>query len=136
MALDEHTLTTLRDTLAALNRCQGRHIPRGTLARLCEALPPGVGMTIDFDAADVLGHPMIVLRPCASSPDPSLAALSPREREVAGLIATGLRNKDIALALDITLATVKDHVHHILSKTGVDSRTAIAVLWHRADRFP
>lgn len=33
------------------------------------------------------------------------------------------------LTLDIKLGTVKDHVHRILSKTGLDSRAAVAALW-------
>lgn len=129
MDLDEATLAALRDALVEVNRSHGRHVPRGALARLAETLPEGVGMTIDYDAAEVLGHPMVVLRPTAGEPDPTLAALTPREHEVASLVAAGLRNKDIAIALGITVATVKDHVHRILEKTGVDSRTAVAVLW-------
>lgn len=134
MQLDADTLAMLRDTLAEVSRSRGREVPRGVLARLAAALPEGVGMTVDFDAADVLGHPMVVLRPTSGVPDPTLDTLTPREREVAGLVAAGLRNKDIAIALDITVATVKDHVHRILDKTGVDSRTAVAVLWHGVGR--
>ena len=89
-------------------------------------------MTIDFDAASELGQPMVVLRPSAPGPaDPGFASLSPRECEVAGLVATGLRNRDIAIALGITVATVKDHVHRILTKSGLDSRAAIAASWRR-----
>ena len=131
MRLDEEGLKRLREALAAVKRSRGREVPRAALATLEGALPEGVGMTVDFDAADVLGHPMVVLRPVASQPDPVFETLTPREREVAGLVAAGLRNKDIAIALDITVATVKDHVHRILSKTGLDGRTAIAVLWSR-----
>ena len=37
--------------------------------------------------------------------------------------------KDIAIALGIRLSTVKDHVHRVLDKTGLDSRAAIAAAW-------
>ncbi|HXV61928.1 MAG TPA: response regulator transcription factor [Vicinamibacteria bacterium] len=80
------------------------------------------GITIDFDAVQDLGHPLIVLRPQESS----FPQLSSREREVAALVARGLSNKEIAARLFISVATVKDHVHHILSKTGLASRTALA----------
>lgn len=132
MRLTDDGLLRLRTALAEVKRSEGRRVPRETLAKLGAALPDGLGMTIDFDAADVLGHPVVVLRPVAARPDPGLLTLTAREREVAGLVATGLRNKDIALALGISLATVKDHVHRILDKLGVDSRTAIAALWNRS----
>jgi len=129
MQLDDEALQRLRAALAAVHATRGREVPRGALARLGAALPEGVGMTIDFSCVDVLGHPLVVLRPQATEPDPGLASLTPREREVAGLVATGLRNKDIALALGITVATVKDHVHRILTKTGLDSRTGVVALF-------
>jgi len=38
------------------------------------------------------------------------------------LIDAGLANKDIARRLHIELATVKNHVHHILEKLGASRR--------------
>lgn len=128
MELDADALARLKEALAEVRRCQGRRVPREVLARLGAALPPGIAMTIDFEAAEVLGHPMVVLRP-RGEPNPIFDELSPREREVAGLVATGLRNKDVALALGISVATVKDHVHRILVKTGLDGRAGIARAW-------
>ncbi len=54
------------------------------------------------------------------SPD---ALLSPRESEVLGLIARGMRNRDIAQALFISQSTAKAHVRHVLEKLGVRSRS-------------
>ena len=70
--------------------------------------------------------------PVPPKPDVRLDALSPREREVASLVAEGLSNKEIGRRLFISLATVKDHMHHILTKTGLGSRAAVtaAVLGH------
>ncbi|HEX4679448.1 MAG TPA: LuxR C-terminal-related transcriptional regulator [Gaiellaceae bacterium] len=48
--------------------------------------------------------------------------LSPREREVLGLIARGLRNHEISAALFIADSTTKVHVRHILEKLGVRTR--------------
>jgi DNA-binding NarL/FixJ family response regulator len=48
--------------------------------------------------------------------------LTPREREVLAGLAAGLRNKEIAQRLHITLQTVKNHVHSILEKLGVRHR--------------
>jgi LuxR family maltose regulon positive regulatory protein len=49
--------------------------------------------------------------------------LSPREREVLGLIARGLRNHEISSALFIADSTTKVHVRHILEKLGVRTRS-------------
>jgi DNA-binding NarL/FixJ family response regulator len=55
-----------------------------------------------------------------SAPD----ALTAREREIAGLMADGLSNHDIAERLVITEGTVEVHVKHILGKLGLRSRTS------------
>jgi DNA-binding NarL/FixJ family response regulator len=62
----------------------------------------------------------------------SLETLSPRERDVVVAIGRGHNNAEIAGALDMTLATVKSHVSHVLTKLDLDSRTQIALLAHDA----
>ena len=60
--------------------------------------------------------------------------LTRREREIVRLIGDGLSNKEIAGALHIELATVKNHVHNILEKLGVEHRTdAVTVARARGD---
>jgi DNA-binding CsgD family transcriptional regulator len=61
-----------------------------------------------------------------------LAALRDREREVLELMIAGLRNRDIAERLFISVRTVKFHVSNILEKLNVDSRTAAIALAHTA----
>lgn len=56
--------------------------------------------------------------------------LSPREREVARLIAEGSTNREIAEALVVSPETVKTHVAHILRKLELRSRHQVAA-WHR-----
>jgi len=53
--------------------------------------------------------------------------LGAREEEVGTLVAQGLSNKDIAARLFLSVRTVETHVHHLLNKLGVNSRTQIAV---------
>ena len=53
--------------------------------------------------------------------------LTPREIEVLRLVGEGKANKQIARALGITEQTAKSHVHSILSKLGMLSRTQAAV---------
>jgi len=53
--------------------------------------------------------------------------LTERELEVLQQMAYGLRNEQIAAVLNISLGTVKTHVHRILQKFGVDDRTQAVV---------
>jgi LuxR family maltose regulon positive regulatory protein len=56
-------------------------------------------------------------------PEPLIEPLSEREREVLGLIAAGLSNREIAEQLFITVGTVKRHAHNLYGKLEVSSRT-------------
>lgn len=62
------------------------------------------------------------------NPDSSTESLTAREREVLHLITRGMTNQQIANRLSLTLHTVKNHVHNLLTKLGVGSRAeAVAV---------
>ena len=63
-----------------------------------------------------------------------LAALAPREREVASWISQGKTNLDIAQLLGLSENTVKHHVTSILSKAGVSNRAQLASLVAEQDR--
>lgn len=54
------------------------------------------------------------------------AQLTPREREVARLVARGLSNREIAERLVIAKRTSDSHIEHILAKLGFSSRAQIA----------
>jgi DNA-binding NarL/FixJ family response regulator len=56
-----------------------------------------------------------------------LERLSARELDVLRLIANGLENAEIAIALDISPRTAKNHVSNILAKLGLPSRVQAAV---------
>lgn len=58
--------------------------------------------------------------------DRLIPELTRRENEIAGLVADGLGNKEIATRLVISQRTAETHVEHILSKLGFTSRTQIA----------
>lgn len=62
-----------------------------------------------------------------------LARLSPREHEVARLVAQGLPNKVVARELDISEKTVHVHRQHVMEKTEVGSAAELARLMLRAD---
>jgi len=52
--------------------------------------------------------------------------LTPREAEVAGMIAQGLTNQEIAERLFISVSTVKVHVRHIMTKLDARTRSEVA----------
>jgi NarL family two-component system response regulator LiaR len=78
--------------------------------------------TLAPEAAQVL---MQATRQRASHPDYGLSA---REMEVLALLVEGRSNAEIAERLVISLPTAKYHVHHILAKLGVSSRTEAVAL--------
>ncbi|HVJ04114.1 MAG TPA: response regulator transcription factor [Candidatus Saccharimonadales bacterium] len=58
----------------------------------------------------------------------NLQRLSEREKQIAYLVARGMKNKDIALQLTISENTVKRHLQSIFSKTGAKDRLELAVI--------
>lgn len=62
-----------------------------------------------------------------------LALLSPREQEVARLVAQGQPNKQIAFSLNISEKTVHIHRQHVMEKAGVSSAAELARLMLRAN---
>ena len=57
--------------------------------------------------------------------------LTPREREVARLVALGMTNREIALQIRVKERTVEAHVQNILNKLAAHNRVQIA-MWHSA----
>jgi len=67
----------------------------------------------------------------------ALNQLSPREREVAELVATGQANKQIAATLHLSVNTVESHLKRIFAKLEVRNRAAVAaVLAGRREHSP
>ncbi len=65
--------------------------------------------------------------PKATTVSPEKARLTPRERQIIGLLAQGESNKSIARLLDLSESTVKIHVQGILRKLHLNSRVQAAV---------
>ena len=105
--------------------------------RLLEARLPGVDRLVDAVQA---GSPRWSLdRACdvavdvlASETNAPAASreqrprLTPRETEVAELVARGLSNREIAQTLTIAERTATSHLEHVLNKLGFHSRSQIA----------
>jgi predicted ATPase/DNA-binding CsgD family transcriptional regulator len=88
------------------------------------------GASYSFDQAVTLALGEDEAPEAAAAPaTPSKVApggLTRREREIAGLLAEGLSNKEIAARLVISQRTAETHVDHILGKLGMTSRAQVA----------
>ncbi|GAA2304589.1 LuxR C-terminal-related transcriptional regulator [Streptomyces kunmingensis] len=79
-----------------------------------------VGLALTVETADAPNA-------SARSSDPG-DGLTPRERQVAGLVSAGLTNREVAAELAVSKRTVDSHVEHILTKLALTSRSQIAAL--------
>jgi DNA-binding CsgD family transcriptional regulator/sugar lactone lactonase YvrE len=70
---------------------------------------------------------------CASPSEGAPVRLSRRESEVAGLVAQGLTNREIATKLFLSERTVDGHLEHVREKLGVNTRAQIAAWVVRQD---
>lgn len=102
-----------------------KDISTGRLAEAIEAVRRGE-MVIDPRVART------ALRGPASRTDGPLATLTRTERVVAGHLATGMTNAEIADRMVVAEGTVKNHVSALLHKLGARDRTALALLLYRA----
>ncbi|WP_405982883.1 response regulator [Streptomyces sp. NBC_00158] len=100
-------------------------------AELLEAVRRAAGGETPF-SRDVLDRLVAQALHSRSAPevpgDAPVAGITPREREVLGLLGVGLSNKEIADRLHLGVTTVKTHVASLMAKTGRDNRIRLAVL--------
>jgi predicted ATPase/DNA-binding CsgD family transcriptional regulator len=97
-----------------------------------EATAKGAAMSEAEAISYALGEPPRAARP-AGRPARNVPGLTPREQEVAALIAGGMSNSQIAAALVISARTVETHVQHIMDKLGCSTRAQIAA-WSAGNR--
>ncbi|WP_406275394.1 AAA family ATPase [Streptomyces sp. NBC_00191] len=88
----------------------------------------GGGARLLVDLAELI-RPQVMAE--ATAIPAELAELTPRELEVAGLVAAGLSNQDIAARLHLSRRTVETHLSSIYRKASVPSRSALAGLMIR-----
>jgi non-specific serine/threonine protein kinase len=69
----------------------------------------------------------------APKPRRTRGPLTPRETEVAALLAEGMSNRAIASTLVVSPRTAEVHVERILTKLGLSRRAQVAAWWHDTD---
>jgi DNA-binding CsgD family transcriptional regulator len=73
---------------------------------------------------------------CSAAAVPAFAELTRREQEIAADVAEGLANKQIARRRGISVHTVENHLRSIFRKTGLDSRTKLALATGTDGSYP
>jgi DNA-binding NarL/FixJ family response regulator len=97
-----------------------------TLVRAIQAVAAGEVWANRSNAARAFELPT-ALRSTLPVPD-SDGRLTKREWEIAERVGRGLRNKDIALRLNISQCTVKTHLNNIFRKLNLDGRVSLGIL--------
>ena len=93
---------------------------------LTDAWEAGRAMSTERGVEEAMAlAPPASVAPAGASAELSTSPLSAHEREVAGLVARGLMNREIAAELTIAERTVETHVAHILGKLGLKSRAQV-----------
>jgi DNA-binding CsgD family transcriptional regulator len=106
----EATLRSLADKLQTLMHEPGQHA----------AASGGDTVLLDVEIGEVR---LLALRQGQPSP---MSLLSPREQEIARMVAQGYANKTIASVLEISSWTVASHLRRIFVKLQISSRAAMA----------
>ena len=128
-------LADVADADERLHRLLGRRALDGLSSRRVEVdLPAGETGTLHADCRPLGGDAgpivtVLALRRDHARVSPSeLAALTPREAEVAGLVVDGLADREIAQQLSLSHHTVSQYVKRVYRKLDVGSRVGLARL--------
>ncbi|MDJ0362195.1 response regulator transcription factor [Rhodococcus sp. H29-C3] len=122
--LDEHVLGALR---AGASGFLLKDTPSEDLISAIRSVAAGDAVVSPKVTRRLLSRFIAEDAPLARDPV-VLDALTDREREVLGLLATGLSNAEIAGKLVLSEATVKTHIGRILTKLGLRDRVQAVVL--------
>jgi DNA-binding CsgD family transcriptional regulator len=85
-----------------------------------------VGSGDDAVVLHPLQAPAAEEEPAAAAPAGTVPSLTPRQREIVALLADGVRPKEIALRLGLSVPTVRNHVHALKHRLGARSQLEAA----------
>ena len=124
--------SALREAIGAAMSAADRRELAGALEKIRRLMPAAafdaswaLGRSLSFESAIGLATSR-QLPPAELREAPLSTTLTPREQEVAVLVAAGLSNAGIAAELGIAPGTARIHVERILGKLGLTSRVQIA----------
>ena len=123
--LDRHKSLLVKEAIDALVDANGSAGAWEALPALSRLDRTELDIEIDLRATEIVGTPVVIARN-RSARNEIADKLTKRQQEVAACLARGLSNKQIARELSISLTTTKDHVHAILQRLGIDSRSKVA----------
>ena len=135
-----HSMATQEQMLAAIRAGARGAAPRSassrTLLEAVRAVSNGLRwMTPDLERyCRHLGVTSAREEPAQEREDDDWDRLTAREREIATLVADGLKHKAIAERLGISVHTVKNHLRHIFVKLDVSNRVELAVYGRAVER--
>jgi DNA-binding NarL/FixJ family response regulator len=98
----------------------------GELIRAVRVIASGDGLLSPGVTRRLIAE--FAVRARAPVPPPGLGELTAREREVVGLVASGLSNEDIAHRIYVSQSTVKTHVARAMTKLGARDRAQLVVI--------
>ena len=87
-------------------------------------------LRVMMDGIGVLGAD--VLKKIAPQENPILQTLTPRERDIASLVAQGMTNKEIAARIFLSEGTVRNNIVVIMEKMGVSNRTQLGMEYYKS----
>jgi len=134
----QHHLLTAERSCSEIGAWPHLALTRAALAKL-DTVPPDRQRRYAESAAHLAGR--LGMKPLVRECQRLLSLdhsepenLTPRETEIAALVAEGLSNPDIARRLTLSVRTVENHISHVLDKLGFTSRAAVAAWYVRRDQ--
>ena len=119
LGLDEQRQSVIRCGRAGFRGYVDRN---ASVDQLCSALADACSGRLNCSAEISSGLLQALFNRAVDDRSELADALTAREGEVLQLIGHGLSNKEIASELDVSIATVKHHVHHVLQKLNLPRR--------------